>query len=291
MGAVSTAVEKRDAAPAKPSRKEVIRHLLDVNRDAIGLSLPRGFDRDRFSRLLLTAANTNPKLFECDPMSFMAAGCAAATLGLEPNDARGLAYLVPFKDKDRGLIVQLLIGYRGKVDLARRSGMVSSIHAFPVFEGDAFRYTLGLEPTIEHEPGAGWDDMDPAKLTHAYAVAKVQGEPQFAVVTRKQVETAKARSQTGRYNKGPWATDYVEMALKTAVHRLGKMLPQTVEMATAEALEERPLVLGEFGLEPAEHDAIEATSTEPPDNVNGETGEITNAEHVTDAELIDPKVA
>lgn len=68
---VSSAIEKRDAAPAQPSKKDVIRHLLDTNKEAIGLSLPSGFNRDRFSRLLLTAANTNPELFECNPTSFV----------------------------------------------------------------------------------------------------------------------------------------------------------------------------------------------------------------------------
>ena len=68
----------------------------------------------------------------------------AAQLGLEPNDARGLAYLLPYNDKRRGKIVQLIIGYRGMIDLARRSGMVSSINVFAVFEGDHFDYRLGL---------------------------------------------------------------------------------------------------------------------------------------------------
>lgn len=263
MGNISTAVEKRsETTPDKPSPKAVIANLLDKNKNAIGLSLPRGMDADRFSRLLLTAANTNPDLFTCEPTSFLAAGVAAAQLGLEPNDARGLAYLLPFNDNRRGKIVQLIIGYRGMVDLARRSGMVSSIHAFPVFDGDEFTYSLGLEPTLTHTPRPDVNDEDPAKLTHVYAVAKVQGEPQFIVLTRRQVDKVKASSKGAKSGYSPWNTHYVEMALKTAIRRLCKLLPQTVEMAQADAHDERPLQLGDLGVMPI------------PDDVDPETGEI-----------------
>ena len=264
MGNITQAVEKQNAAPAQVSPRETVRHLLESNKQAIGMSLPRGFDADRFRRLLLTAANTNPDLFTCDPTSFLAAGVQAAQLGLEPNDARGLAYLIPYKDKRRGKIVQLILGYRGLMDLARRSGMVSSINAFPVFDGDEFHYELGLEPTLTHVPGD--HDEDPTKLTHVYAVAKINGDPQFVVMTRKQIDKARNSSSSGRSDYSPWATHYVEMALKTSLRRLCKFLPQTVEVATAMANEERPLVFGDLGAINADHDdAID---------VDHDTGEI-----------------
>lgn len=242
------------SVPAVVTPKQHLTNVLAKNRDAFGASLPSGMSVDRFQRLLLTAVNTNPDLLDCTPNSFIAAGVTAAQLGLEPNDPRGLAYLIPFKkrvkvkdDKGRDVwtetrIVNFIIGYRGMLDLARRSGIVSSINAFPVFEGDTFEYQLGLDPHLKHVPGADCDD-DPAKLTHVYAVAKVQGEPQFVVLTRKQIERTKASSQGGASSYSPWNTHYVEMALKTALRRLCKWLPQTVEMAAAQQLDDRPLTL------------------------------------------------
>lgn len=257
MGAISTAVEQVNAAPAKVSPRATVASMLERNKGALADSLPSGFNADRFKRLLLTAANTNPALFECDPTSFLAAGVAAAQLGLEPNDARGLAYLLPYNDKQRGRIVQLIIGYRGMLDLARRSGMVTSINAFPVYEGDEFTYELGLDPKLHHVPGD--HDENPAKLTHVYAVAKVNGDPQFTVLTRKQIDKTRSASKGGGSAYSPWNTHYVEMALKTALRRLCKWLPQTVELAKAETLEDRPLVIGDLGsVEPADHDYIEA---------------------------------
>lgn len=271
MGNITTAVAKTEQAAAdRVSPKRVVADLLEKNKGAIGLSLPSGYSADRFNRLLLTAANTTPALFECDPVSFLAAGVAAAQLGLEPNDARGLAYLLPYNDKRRGRIVQLIIGYRGMMDLARRSGMVSSINAFPVFEGDVFTYELGLDPTLHHVPGD--HDEDPKALTHVYAVAKVNGDPQFVVLTRRQIDKRKASSQGSSSQYSPWNTHYVEMARKTAIRSLCKYLPQTVEMAHAMAVEERPLDLGGEGLTlPAyEADHDDAIDAELVDTTTGE---------------------
>lgn len=262
---VTEAVAARTPATVTP--KQALSKLLDDNRRAVGASLPTGYSQDRFVRLLLTAANTNPDLFECDPRSFLAAGVGAAQLGLEPNDARGLAYLVPFNDRRRGKIVQLIIGYRGMLDLARRSGMVSSINAFPVFEGDIFEYQFGLEPALHHVPGD--HDEDPAKLTHVYAVARIQGDPQFVVLTRRQIDKVKASSQGAKSQYSPWNTFYVEMALKTALRRLCKWLPQTVEVATAIDRDEQDLVitdLGEIG------HSIDADVDDVIDTTTGEIG-------------------
>lgn len=238
---LETVAAERAAAPATVSPKQALATLLERNKAAVGASLPSGMSSERFVRLLLTCANTNPALLDCNPTSFLAAGVTAAQLGLEPNDPRGLAYLIPYNDKSRGRVVNFIVGYRGMLDLARRSGQVSSINAFPVFEGDQFTYRLGLDPHLEHVPGD--HDEDPAKLTHVYAVAKVNGDPQFVVLTRKQIDKTKAQSQGARSSYSPWNTHYVEMALKTALRRLCKWLPQTVEMARAQELDERSLTL------------------------------------------------
>lgn len=266
QGPISTALDAQ-REPARVSPRQALVELLERNKGAIRLSLPKAMDEDRFARLLLTAANTNPTLFDCDPRSFLAAGVAAAQLGLEPNDQRGLCYLVPFRDKRRGRIVQLIIGYRGMMDLARRSGMVSTINAFPVFSGDDFSYSLGLFPTLHHVPGD--HDENPSELTHVYAVAKVNGDPQFVVLTRRQIERVMAQSQGASSEFSPWRTNFVEMAQKTAIRRLCKFLPQTVEMAEALDREERPLSMTDLGAIESDHD----------DAIDVETGEILTDEN------------
>ena len=254
------AIEQASQAPVKPSPKAVLHKIVTDNHSAIGASLPAGMDADRFTRLLLTAANTNPELLSCDPKSFLAAGVTSAQLGLEPNDPRGLAYLIPYNDKRRGKIVNFIIGYRGMMDLARRSGQVSAINAFCVYRQDTFSYQLGLAPTLHHEPGD--HDENPADLTHVYAVAKVGGEPQFVVLTRRQVEKARSSSRGADSPYSPWTTNTAEMWCKTAIRRLCKFLPQTVQLARAVELADTPIRLGDLGHVIADDDALDVSSAD-----------------------------
>lgn len=264
-GQITQAVATRDATP---SPRQVLADLLDKNRGAIGLSLPNAMDEDRFRRLLLTAANTTPALFDCDPRSFLAAGVACAQMGLEPNDPRGLAYLLPFNDKRRGKVVQLIIGYRGMIELARRSGQVTAVNAEVVYAGDQFSYELGLYRDLKHHRDDDGDE-DPTTITHAYAVAQIGGDRMFEVVTRRQIERTRDASQGSGSQFSPWRTHFAEMARKTALRRLCKLLPQTAELARADASDDRPLALhdrddGGLDYGPADHDdAVDVNVSEP----------------------------
>ena len=204
--------------------------LLKRMGPAMAAALPKHVNPDRMSRIALTALRSVPKLADCTPASFLGSILQASQLGLEVNTPLAQAYLIPY-----GGVCQLIVGYQGLMDLARRSGSISAIYAFAVFQGDDFHYELGLNPTVRHIPA----DVphDPKALTHVYAVAKLRdGEPIFTVLTRAEVERYRSRSMAK--NSGPWVTDYEAMALKTSVRRLFKWLPKSAEMATAVAVDE-----------------------------------------------------
>jgi len=204
--------------------------LLKKATSGIAQALPKHLSADRMCRIALTALRTTPNLLQCSPASFLGSVIQASQLGLEVNTPLGYAYLIPY-----GKVCQLLIGYQGMLELARRSGRTKAVYAFPVYDGDKFSYTLGLNPTLEHEPAG--ITHDPKRLTHAYAVAKLlDGEPVFTVLTRDDIEAARSRSRAK--NNGPWVTDYEAMAVKTAVRRLFKWLPKSAEMAVAVAVDE-----------------------------------------------------
>lgn len=200
----------------------------------IKAALPRHMTPERLARIVTTEIRKVPKLAECTPVSFFGAVIQCAQLGLEPGNALGHAYLLPY-----GRDVQLIIGYRGMIDLARRSGQIVSIDARPVYEGDKFECTLGLDPHIDHVPD--WNNPNRTKadkLQFVYAVAKLKdGGIQFDVMSRAEVEGIRARSKAG--NGGPWKTDYTAMALKSVVRRLFKFLPVSIELQTAVTLDER----------------------------------------------------
>jgi len=200
----------------------------------IKAALPRHMTPERLARIVTTEIRKVPKLAECSPVSFFGAVIQCAQLGLEPGNALGHAYLLPY-----GKDVQLIIGYRGMIDLARRSGQIVSIDARAVYEGDKFECTLGLDPHIDHVPD--WNNPNRTKaekLQFVYAVAKLKdGGIQFDVMSRAEVEAIRSRSKAG--NGGPWKTDYTAMALKSVVRRLFKFLPVSIEMQTAVGLDER----------------------------------------------------
>lgn len=207
--------------------------LLESLRPAIEQALPKHISPDRIARIALTALRTTKGLADCTPHSFLASIMQASQLGLEVNSPLGQAYLIPFRDnRSNTTICTLIIGYQGYMDLARRSGLVSAIYAYPVFDGDVFAFEYGLNPKLEHKP-----TRKTQKLTDVYAVARLKdGEPIFTVLGLDDVEYYRRRSKAA--NSGPWVTDYNAMALKTAIRRLYTWLPKSAEQARAQVLDE-----------------------------------------------------
>ncbi|AMR06382.1 recombination protein RecT [Bacillus thuringiensis] len=195
--------------------------------------LPKHMDMDRMSRIALTTIRTNPMLLECTVPSLMGAVMQAVQLGLEPG-LLGHCYLLPF-NKNVGTKqnpqwikeVQFIIGYKGMIDLARRSGHIQSIYAHAVYENDEFEYELGLHPKLTHKPSFG----DRGKFIGAYAVAHFKdGGYQMEFMPESEIEKRRGRSKSKDF--GPWKSDYEEMAKKTVVRSMFKYLPISIEVQT-----------------------------------------------------------
>jgi len=188
-------------------------------------ALPKHITPERITRIVLTTIRNNPALQECSPGSLLGAVMQSAQLGLEPGLV-GHCYFVPFwNNKEKRREVQFIIGYKGMIDLARRSGHIQSIYAYTVHEADKFVYELGLHPKLIHKPATG----QRGEMTHVYAVAHFkEGGYQFEVLTKHDVENVRNRSKSK--DNGPWITDYEEMAKKTVVRRIWKYLPISIEI-------------------------------------------------------------
>jgi len=155
----------------------------------------------------------------------------AAELGLEPGGGLGEGYLVPY-----GATCQFIPGYRGFISLARRSGQIVSVESHIVYEGDLFEFELGTEQRIRHVPNLDRDPEKPAVMRAVYAVARiVGGGVQSELMTKAEVDAIRRRSKAS--GSGPWVTDYTEMARKTAIRRLFKYLPVSVELCKAMELQ------------------------------------------------------
>lgn len=247
-----------------------IRQLLDKQKAQIQLALPKHMDVNRLVRVAMTSVQRTPKLLECDPITLLGAVIQSAQLGLEPDGITGQAYLIPFMNRKKNRMeVQFIPGYRGLISLARRSGTVTKIEAHVVHEKDHFKFRWGLSEILEHEPTIG---NEPGDVIYAYAVATYKdGTKQFDVMTHREIEAIRSRSKSA--NDGPWVTDWEEMAKKTVIRRISKMLDLSPEFQRAVALEDK-LERGEpqelsIELDPTEVGSIEG------EVVDTKTGEAT----------------
>lgn len=205
---------------AAPTTTATLATLLKDRKDSIAQLVPKHLEPERLMRVAVNCVAKTPGLQKCTPTSLLQSVLVAAELGLEPGGALGHLYLVPF-----GNVCTPIIGYRGLVELARRSGEVVSVRAVVVYEKDRFRMTEGLEQTIDHEP---FLDGDAGPLKYVYCVIKLkEGGYIVEVMSRAQVEAIKARSRSG--TNGPWVTDFNEMAKKTVAKRGLKWAPLASE--------------------------------------------------------------
>lgn len=200
--------------------------------------LPEHLKPERMMKVLLAAINKVPKLLQCDRNSMYQAAMQLSELGLEPNSALGHAYLLPYDNRKTGKTdAQVIVGYRGFIELARRSGRIKNIRARVVREDEPFKVRLGLNESIEHEYRGNSD----SPVVAVYCVAEfVDGGYHFEVMTKSEVDDIRKRSKSSQ--NGPWETDYVEMAKKTVVRRAAKYLPLSPEMAQAVELDESDIV-------------------------------------------------
>lgn len=236
MATTNELKQQMQQSPAAAPKSKTIEDYLKQMAPAMAEALPKHMDIDRVMRLAMTTIRTTPALREADVSSLLGAVMQAAQLGLEPG-LMGHCYLLPFKNNRKGITeVQFIIGYKGMIDLARRSGHIESIYSHAVYEKDHFEFELGLEQKLVHKPSM---EDDRGKFIGAYAVARFKdGGYQFEFMPKSEIEKRKGRSKAANSNYSPWATDYEEMAKKTVVRHMWKYLPISVELQQQVAYDE-----------------------------------------------------
>lgn len=261
-----------------------VRHLLmnQQARDQLAMVAAKHMNPERMMRVVANAIRTTPKLGQCEPMSFLGALMQCAALGLEPNTILGHAYLIPFDNKKKGVTeVQVVVGYKGLIDLARRSGHITSLSANIHYSDDEmWEYEEGTEARLRHRPGPQKGD----KL-HAYAIAKFKdGGHAYVVLPWEHVIRIRDGSQGyqtakrfGKLADSPWAKHEDEMAKKTAIRALAKYLPLSVEFMDAMQLDEARADYRTFALDPSAGISIDGEAETAEGSVDPETGEVTDA--------------
>lgn len=258
-----------------------VRGFFQSQKQVLKDVLPKHVDPDRLLRIALGAMRTTPMLMNASIESLFGAVVQCAQLGLEPNTPLGHAYLIPFNNRRAGKVeVQIVFGYKGLIDLARRSGQIVSIAAHAVYENDDFKFSYGLDEKLEHVPTLN----NRGQVIAFYAVAKLEGGGYaFEVMSREQVEAIRDASQNYAYakdkSKTVWGQHFDEMGRKTVLRRLFKYLPVSIELATASNLDSKAgeesqaldsVLTGEFDVIPDDAPFHE--------EINEETGEVIQPE-------------
>ena len=198
------------------------------------MAMPKGMEAAQLVRDALTCLRQTPDLAKCTPSTVLGALMSCAQLGLRPG-VLGHAWVLPFYDsRSRSHKAQLVVGYKGYVDLAYRNPQVSSVIARTVYEGDTFDVDYGLEDRLVHKPSLSGERSKP--IAH-YAIFKTaSGGRAFWVMTEDEMQAWKKRyAPKDRSNKivGPWVSDYEAMARKTCLLRLASWMPKSTELAYA----------------------------------------------------------
>jgi recombination protein RecT len=234
--------------------------FLDGFKGQIALALPSHLKADRMARLALTAFSQSEQLQRCEPRTIISSIMVAGQMGLEIG-VGGQGYLVPYKTT-----CTFVPGWQGIVDIVNRSGR-ATVWTGAVFAGDGFDYALGDSPFVKHQPSG---EDDPAKLTHVYAIGRVNGSD-WPVIEVWPI--AKVRRHFEKYNKvgdRHYAHKHWEMyARKIPLLQVTKYMPKSIELTRAveasyAADEGRPYTIdGDF------------VTTSYGGSVDSDTGEIT----------------
>ncbi len=224
MGAIEQA-----AKAAAPERRG-FREALEDNWERIASVMPSHMSPERLFQMAVSAYNTTPKLNRCSTASVLSCVMKCSALGMEPSavDGMGRAYIIPYYNRNtKGYEAQFMLGYKGMIELARRSGQILDISARVVREGDEFDFCFGLDETLRHVPSL--EPTEGRPMTHVYMVAHFKdGSHYIDVMSKAEVDAVRARSRAA--SDGPWVTDYESMARKTVIRRAFPYLPVSIEV-------------------------------------------------------------
>lgn len=126
---VSTGVPALKSALATQAIRKQIKSLL-------------GDRSGHFMMAIVQVVEGTPQLQQAEPQSIINAAIASAVLNLPIEKNLGFAYIVPYKDREKGMIAQFQLGYKGYIQLALRSGEYKYINAIEVKEGEIKNYNM-----------------------------------------------------------------------------------------------------------------------------------------------------
>ena len=230
---IATTTQQRSIANSKPT------FSMFMDRDDVKnlVQSAVGKNSQRFAASIISAVSTNPALQECRQSSILSAALLGESLNLSPSPQLGQYYLVPFKDKERGTVAQFILGYKGYIQLAIRSGQYKKLNVLAIKKGEMIRYDALNEEMfvnlIQDE-----EVRENTETVGYYAMFE------YVNGFRKSIYWSKSKMENHaiKYSKGYqakkgytfWEKDFDSMAMKTMLRQLiSKWGIMSIDMQTA----------------------------------------------------------
>ena len=248
MGQLATQAQNVQLQAMNPERdiRDMVRSACPQIEKVIGGNLKP----DMLLQYCISSINREPQLRNCTPVSVLSCFMQCAALGLKPSNVDGLgqAFILPYGNKNHKggqPDATFVIGYKGMLKLLENSG----IYAQPVavYEDDGVKLKMDAKgtPYIECPEDINLDaDHSPDKLKFVFlSIDLPNGNTYASYMSRKDLEAYRDRyaprsKYKGNAVTGPWATNFVEMGMKTLIRRSFKYLPVSVEAKTAATVDE-----------------------------------------------------
>jgi recombination protein RecT len=201
--------------PNSPMRTHgALKTILAAQQSQIDGVMPKHRNAERLIKLVIMAAEKNPKILTCTQGSIYQAVMTAAELGMDISGTLGEAYLIPY-----GTTCTFMLGYKGMTKLARQSGDIARIDSDVVYSNDHFVYQKGTSPVLNHTPCI---DGSRGEMVGAWALVEYKNGGGIETEFLDAGELAKIRRANRMSGSGPWKDWHDEMAKKSAIKRVLK---------------------------------------------------------------------
>ena len=193
----------------------------DGYKNLINNTLGNPKKAERFVAAISYAVATNPDLQNCDAGSILSSALLGESLNLSPSPQLGQYYLVPFGGK-----AQFILGYKGYLQLAIRSGYYKKINVVAIKEGELVNFNP-LEEEIEVKLIEDEEQRENANTIGYYAMfeylngfkkAMYWSKPKMEAHALKYSKGYAAKKGYTFWEKGEQGFD--DMAFKTMLRQL-----------------------------------------------------------------------
>ncbi|EMF0378204.1 recombinase RecT [Enterococcus hirae] len=239
---------------------------------------------DAFMGSLLTLVGGDDYLSKAEPMTIIASALKAATMDLPIDKNLGYAYIVPFNRKEKvgkdwitHNEAQFILGYKGYIQLAQRSGQYKALNAIEIYEGQLIEWNP-LTEEFQFDYNAKQSDR---VIGYVGFFELLNGFKKTVYWTKQEVEAHRIKHAKGVDKTkltGAWKENYDAMAIKTVLRNmLAKWGILSVEMQNAVTSDERVFRFDE------NNDLVEEVTLNDAEPIEPERKEAEKVEDVSSA--------